>query len=206
MSVECKLLWLQCLLKSKFVPMSKATPSFAAAEASVSRVSQPTESSKTKATNLVELLGKSSGPASQKAAQNQTAIPSEQHPASSLSEQEKSASTAVESNDAGTPYAMVQLVAVEDIELSPYQMRRNIDADSLEDLKNSIIAKGILQPLLVRANSVTESNKTYELVAGERRLRAAKAAMMQEVPVLIVALDDRETLEAAFIENAQREI
>ncbi|MCL4135588.1 UNVERIFIED_CONTAM: hypothetical protein GTU68_018231 [Idotea baltica] len=84
-------------------------------------------------------------------------------------------------------------------------MRRVMDEDRLEELKDSIIAKGVLQPLLVRKNTVEDSKKTYELIAGERRLRASKAAMMESVPVLVVTLDDQQTLEAAFIENAQRE-
>jgi ParB family transcriptional regulator, chromosome partitioning protein len=74
------------------------------------------------------------------------------------------------------------------------------DDAALEELSKSIAEKGVLQPLLVRPKG-----KKYEIVAGERRWRAAKLAGLSEVPVVIRELDDRETLEIALIENLQRE-
>ena len=79
--------------------------------------------------------------------------------------------------------------------------RRGADA-SLEDLSRSIAEKGILQPILVRRHP-NDSN-SYEIIAGERRWRAAQKAGLHEVPVLIREVDDKESLELAIIENVQR--
>lgn len=82
-----------------------------------------------------------------------------------------------------------------------HQQPRTVFEDAaLEELASSIREKGILQPLLVRPKG-----KTFEIVAGERRFRAAKLAGLTEVPVIVRDLDDRETLEIALIENLQRE-
>jgi ParB family chromosome partitioning protein len=80
------------------------------------------------------------------------------------------------------------------------QPRKNYDDAKLADLKASIKEKGILQPLLVRPNG-----NDYELVAGERRLRAAKALGLKDVPVIIKNVTDREALVLALVENIQRE-
>ncbi|WP_304524728.1 ParB/RepB/Spo0J family partition protein [Deinococcus sp. KNUC1210] len=81
-----------------------------------------------------------------------------------------------------------------------HQPRRRAEDANLQELTASIRVKGILQPLLVRPTA-----SGYELVAGERRLRAAELAGLTEVPVLIRELSDAEALEAALIENLQRE-
>ena len=81
-----------------------------------------------------------------------------------------------------------------------FQPRQNYDESRLEDLKNSIKEKGVLQPILVRKHE-----NGYEVVAGERRLRAAKAIGLQEVPVIIKNVTDREALVLALVENIQRE-
>jgi len=83
---------------------------------------------------------------------------------------------------------------------NPYQPRKNFDDSELRELTESIKSKGVLQPLLVR-----EAETDYELVAGERRLRAARRAGLTSVPVLVKDLSDAETLEMAIIENIQRE-
>lgn len=77
--------------------------------------------------------------------------------------------------------------------------RREFDAEQLEDLANSVREKGVMQPLLVRP-----AGDRYELIAGERRWRAAQRAGLHEVPVIIRDVDDREALELAIIENVQR--
>jgi len=86
---------------------------------------------------------------------------------------------------------------------SRYQPRRIFDAEKLAGLIQSVRDKGILTPLLVRPHK-TQAN-TYELIAGERRWRAAQEAQLHEVPVIIRDLTDRETLEIALVENLQRE-
>ena len=83
---------------------------------------------------------------------------------------------------------------------NPYQPRKEFPPEKLEELKNSIMEHGILQPLLVRA----QGNR-YELIAGERRLRAAKLAGLSTVPVIIKELSNQEMMEVALIENLQRE-
>jgi ParB family chromosome partitioning protein len=79
--------------------------------------------------------------------------------------------------------------------------RRDFDPDQLEELTNSVREKGVMQPLLVRP--ADEPNQ-YEIIAGERRWRAAQRAGLHDVPVVIRDVDDREALELAIIENVQR--
>jgi len=81
-----------------------------------------------------------------------------------------------------------------------FQPRQNYDEAKLEDLKASIKEKGVLQPILVRKHE-----NGYEIVAGERRLRAAKAVGLEQVPVIIKNVTDREALVLALVENIQRE-
>jgi ParB family chromosome partitioning protein len=81
-----------------------------------------------------------------------------------------------------------------------YQPRRHFSADELEGLADSIRSQGIIQPLLVRADDVG-----YELVAGERRLRAATLAGLDRVPVVVKAVTDAKMLEISIVENIQRE-
>lgn len=83
------------------------------------------------------------------------------------------------------------------------QPRHIMDDELIEDLGRSISEKGILQPLLVRP--LPDAPDSYEIIAGERRWRAAQKARLHEVPVIIKDLDDRETLEIALIENLQRQ-
>lgn len=94
-------------------------------------------------------------------------------------------------------------VPIEFIHPGKYQPRRNFDDEALQGLVESIRDKGILQPLLVRRDS--DSTNSYELIAGERRWRAAQVAGLHEVPVVVRELTDREALEIALIENIQRQ-
>jgi ParB family chromosome partitioning protein len=81
-----------------------------------------------------------------------------------------------------------------------YQPRRKFSEDELAELSRSIKQQGVLQPLLVR-----KSNTGYELIAGERRLRASKMAGLSQVPVVVREISETELLEASIIENIQRE-
>lgn len=85
------------------------------------------------------------------------------------------------------------------IDSNPYQPREDFGDEDLDALTDSLRAHGLLQPLVVRA-----MGDRYQLVAGERRLRAAARAGWSEVPILVVEADDRETAELAIIENLQR--
>jgi ParB family chromosome partitioning protein len=91
------------------------------------------------------------------------------------------------------------IVALERIEHNPYQPRKTIDEDELSHLRESIRSVGLLQPLVVRP-----VGDRYQLIAGERRLRAAQAEGLTEVPVRVVDFNDQQVLEAALIENIQR--
>jgi ParB family chromosome partitioning protein len=79
--------------------------------------------------------------------------------------------------------------------------RRDFDADQLDELTNSIREKGVMQPLLVRPS---KDPNQFEIIAGERRWRAAQRAGLHDVPVIIREVDDKEALELAIIENVQR--
>ena len=85
------------------------------------------------------------------------------------------------------------------IQHNPYQPRKSFDADELASLSASVREHGILQPLVVRATA-----DGYQLVAGERRLRAAQEAGLASVPVRVVDFNDQQVLEAALVENIQR--
>lgn len=93
-----------------------------------------------------------------------------------------------------------QVVAVASIDVNPYQPRERFDAESLDALTKSISELGVLQPLLVRKHG-----DRYELIAGERRLRAATQAGLDAVPVILRDADDVASLEQALVENLHRE-
>src|SRR4051812_29588858 len=92
---------------------------------------------------------------------------------------------------------------VDQIQPGRFQPRRHFDGDSLQGLVESIRDKGVLQPLLVRR--LPGAGAGYELIAGERRWRAAQLAQLHEVPVIIRDFEDGEALEIALIENIQRQ-
>lgn len=93
-------------------------------------------------------------------------------------------------------------VPIEQLQPNRYQPRHRFENEAMSDLINSIKQKGVLQPILVRR---TQAPNTYEIVAGERRWRAAQAAKLHQVPVVIKELNDAEALQIALIENIQRE-
>ncbi|MDD3669486.1 MAG: ParB/RepB/Spo0J family partition protein [Alphaproteobacteria bacterium] len=86
---------------------------------------------------------------------------------------------------------------------SPFQPRRVFDPEALKELENSIRKKGVLQPLLVRVSP--QNPQEYEIIAGERRFRAAQQVGLKEVPVIVKDFNDKEAFEVAIIENLQRE-
>lgn len=94
----------------------------------------------------------------------------------------------------------VEQIPINQCRTNPYQPRKTFDADAIEELKTSILEYGIIQPLIVR-----KSIKGYEIVAGERRFRAAKEAGLKEVPVIVKDYDDHKMMEIALLENLQRE-
>lgn len=107
------------------------------------------------------------------------------------------AGNSVQSN---TPIHDVFAVFLSDIDVNPFQPRKTFNDHTLEELSQSIKEYGIIQPILVRRNGAR-----YELIAGERRLRAAKLAGMDTVPAIVKDLSEQETAEIAMIENLQRE-
>src|ERR687884_118094 len=94
-------------------------------------------------------------------------------------------------------------VPIETIRPSPFQPRRHFGEEELEGLAQSIRDKGVVQPLLVRP--VNGADSGFELIAGERRWRAAQRVGLHEVPVVVRDLADSEALEIALVENLQRE-
>lgn len=91
-------------------------------------------------------------------------------------------------------------VQTELVKPNPFQPREAFDTHSLEELTQSIKEKGIIQPILVRRRG-----DYYELIAGERRLRACKSLGIKEIPVIIKDVEDRDSLEISLIENIQRQ-
>jgi ParB family chromosome partitioning protein len=109
-------------------------------------------------------------------------------------------------SDAAVPASVnapgVQSLPVDAMGPSPYQPRRAMDETLLEELANSIRQRGILQPLLVRPTPGVAGS--YQIIAGERRWRAAQKAQLHEVPVLVRDLSDADAMAAGLVENLQR--
>lgn len=104
----------------------------------------------------------------------------------------------IEESSQKSPYQMLPLHRVEP---NPHQPRRDFDPEELQALADSIATHGIVQPLTVRE---LESGY-YQIIAGERRWRAARIAQLKEVPAVIIEADDRKVMELALIENLQRQ-
>lgn len=92
-------------------------------------------------------------------------------------------------------------VGINLIDPNKFQPRRVFDEDAIASLSESIAQKGVIQPIIVR----TKLDGRYELIAGERRLRAAKRAGLNEIPVVVKEMSDEDSLEIAILENIQRE-
>ncbi|MGY3714892.1 ParB/RepB/Spo0J family partition protein [Sutcliffiella cohnii] len=95
---------------------------------------------------------------------------------------------------------VVQEISLKEVRPNPYQPRKVFDREAIEELRDSIIEHGILQPIIVR-----KSIKGYEIVAGERRFRAAKEAKLDKVPVIVREFTEQQMMELALLENLQRE-
>ncbi|MFL9877101.1 ParB/RepB/Spo0J family partition protein [Herbaspirillum rhizosphaerae] len=102
---------------------------------------------------------------------------------------------------AGLPSVM----PVTDLQAGKYQPRSRMDEGALNELAASIKEQGLLQPILIRSIGQNNGKDIYEIIAGERRFRAAKIAGLTEVPVLVKNVDDQTTAAMALIENMQRE-
>ncbi|SRR5690554_1154344 len=94
----------------------------------------------------------------------------------------------------------IQELSLKDIRPNPYQPRKIFEADAIEELKDSIIEHGVLQPIIVR-----QTIKGYEIVVGERRFRASKEAGLETIPAVVRELTDEQMMELALLENLQRE-
>ena len=92
-------------------------------------------------------------------------------------------------------------LTLDQIEVNPFQPRTNFNQEAIEDLAKSIQALGVIQPITVRKTE----NGTFQLVSGERRLRAAKSVGLSTIPSFFRTADDQESLEMALVENIQRE-
>lgn len=118
-----------------------------------------------------------------------------QPPVTAVEEQEPPVQEEKQTSEENT----LQMLPIDSIHENPWQPRRDFDADALLDLTESIREKGVLSPLIV-----AQKDGDYLLVAGERRLRAAKQAGLTEVPVILRTLSDEEIAQIALIENIQR--
>ncbi|MBQ7340734.1 MAG: ParB/RepB/Spo0J family partition protein [Oscillospiraceae bacterium] len=105
---------------------------------------------------------------------------------------------ALEESSAKSPY---QLLPIYKVEPNPHQPRQDFDEEALQALADSVATHGIMQPLTVRELP----NGYYQIIAGERRWRAARLAELTEIPAVIIEADDKKVMELALIENLQRQ-
>ena len=99
-----------------------------------------------------------------------------------------------------TPKESIIKVKLSELRSNPYQPRQVFDKDALEELSNSIKEHGVFQPIIVK-----KSIKGYEIIAGERRVKASKMAGLEEIPAIVRDFTDEEMMEIALLENLQRE-
>jgi len=92
-------------------------------------------------------------------------------------------------------------LSIDQIEINPFQPRTNFNQEAIEDLATSIKTLGVIQPITVRKID----DKSFQLVSGERRLRAAQSVGLTTIPSFVRIADDQESLEMALVENIQRE-
>lgn len=106
-----------------------------------------------------------------------------------------------DNTDSDSTSNSIKLIALDHIEVNPFQPRVEFDETALSELAQSIKLQGLIQPITVRRLS----NTSYQLISGERRLRASRLAGLQEIPAYIRTANDQQMLEMALIENIQRE-
>lgn len=115
-------------------------------------------------------------------------------------QQQRNNSTSVTDNPSAA-LGLISHIKVNQVEVNPFQPRFEFDEDALRELSESIKLQGLIQPITVRQMG----HNAYQLISGERRLRASKMAGMTEIPAYIRTADDQQMLEMALIENIQRE-
>ena len=99
-----------------------------------------------------------------------------------------------------TPSEEIKMVKLDELRSNPYQPRKVFDEEALKELALSIKEHGVFQPIIVK-----KSIKGYEIIAGERRVKASKMAGLNEIPAIIRDFSDNEMMEIALLENLQRE-
>lgn len=107
--------------------------------------------------------------------------------------------------DAAAPGSQLTMAKVASITPAPFQPRTYFDSERLQELARAIQSQGVIEPLIVRPKPGVLDGPRFELIAGERRLRAARAAGLDSVPVIVRELDDRGALEMSLVENIARE-
>ncbi|KFN50574.1 ParB/RepB/Spo0J family partition protein [Arenimonas composti] len=112
---------------------------------------------------------------------------------------------AAEAEPAAAASEGLRTLPIGDLQPGKYQPRTGMDADKLAELAESIKAQGLIQPIVVREIGRRDGQPQYEIIAGERRWRAATQAGLAEVPVVLREVDDRAVIAMALIENIQRE-
>ena len=129
------------------------------------------------------------------------AAPAPVAPAAAAPEPPPKAASAAEAEGSEGTGAALRLLPIEQLQRGVFQPRQHFDEDALEELAASIRSQGLMQPLVVRPLG----ENSYEIIAGERRWRAAQRAGLDRVPTLVRSLDDQNALALALIENIQRE-
>lgn len=99
-----------------------------------------------------------------------------------------------------TPREEIELVKIDELRSNPYQPRKVFDEEALQELAASIKEHGVFQPIIIK-----KSIKGYEIIAGERRVKASKMAGLEEIPAIVRDFSDNEMMEIALLENLQRE-
>jgi ParB family chromosome partitioning protein len=106
-----------------------------------------------------------------------------------------------QSSDDITSLGSISFVQIDQVQVNPFQPRTDFDSEALNELAESIKLQGLIQPITVRQSG----QNSYQLISGERRLRAAKLAGLTEIPAYVRTANDQQMLEMALIENIQRE-
>ena len=106
----------------------------------------------------------------------------------------------IQNGEVETEHQEQKKISIDQIRPNPYQPRKVFDPEALKELSNSISQHGVFTPVLVK-----KGIRGYDLIAGERRLRASKMAGLEEIPAIIVDFDDQQMMEIALLENIQRE-
>ncbi len=106
----------------------------------------------------------------------------------------------IQNGEVETEHQEQKKISIDQIRPNPYQPRKIFDPEALKELSNSISQHGVFTPVLVK-----KGIRGYDLIAGERRLRASKMAGLEEIPAIIVDFDDQQMMEIALLENIQRE-